>query len=108
MSSIRENPSSIEQINHLIRSRRSVFPDQFEKDSTIPEDIIWQLLKNANWAPNHTQTEPRRLVGFTVKGGKSIPPVHPPPSNTTPATNSSQDNTTNHLRTPLPRSHILP
>src|SRR5258708_12310982 len=79
MSSIRENPSSIEQINHLIRSRRSVFPDQFEKDSTIPEDIIWQLLENANWAPNHKQTDPWRFVVFSGEGRKKIASFQSPP-----------------------------
>jgi nitroreductase len=56
------------QVNQLIRSRRSVFPDQFEKGKEIPEEVIWQLLENANWAPNHKNTEPWRFTVFAGKG----------------------------------------
>jgi len=72
MSTISDNTSSIGQINQLIRSRRSIFPDQFDKDKTIPEEVIWQLLENANWAPNHKQTEPWRFVVFSGAGLKKI------------------------------------
>jgi nitroreductase len=56
------------QVNLLMRSRRSVFPDQFEKGRVIPDEIIIQLLENANWAPNHKRTEPWRFVVFTGDG----------------------------------------
>ncbi|HEX9510348.1 MAG TPA: nitroreductase [Puia sp.] len=107
MSSIRENPSSIEQINHLIRSRRSVFPDQFEKDSTIPEDIIWQLLENANWAPNHKQTEPWRFVVFSGEGRKKIASFQAARYKETAGDKFRQDKYDKLLSNPLLCSHIL-
>ena len=57
-----------ELINELIRTRRSVFTQQFEPGKTIPDDIIWQALENANWAPNHKFTEPWRFTVFTGQG----------------------------------------
>ncbi|HWK06063.1 MAG TPA: nitroreductase [Puia sp.] len=107
MSSIRENPSSIEQINHLIRSRRSVFPDQFDKDITIPEDIIWQLLENANWAPNHKQTEPWRFVVFSGEGRKKIASFQATRYKETAGEKFRQDKYDKLLSNPLLCSHIL-
>ena len=57
-----------DQVNELIRTRRSVFVPQFEPGKTIPDDIIWQLLENANWAPTHKRSEPWRFVVFTGAG----------------------------------------
>jgi nitroreductase len=57
-----------ELITELIRSRRSVFTQQFEPGKKIPDEIIWQALENANWAPNHKFTEPWRFTVFTGKG----------------------------------------
>lgn len=60
----------IEQINALTRNRRSIYPYQYEKGKVIPDPIIWQILENANRAPNHKQTEPWRFTVFTGEGLK--------------------------------------
>jgi nitroreductase len=57
-----------QQLNELIRTRRSVFVPQFEPGKIIPDDVIWQLLENANWAPSHKRTEPWRFTVFTGAG----------------------------------------
>ncbi len=57
-----------QQLDELIRTRRSVFVPQFEPGQLIPDDVIWQLLENANWAPSHKRTEPWRFVVFTGAG----------------------------------------
>jgi nitroreductase len=59
-----------EIINAIIKNRRSIYPYQYEKGKIIPDDIIWQILENANYAPNHKQTEPWR---FTVFSGAGLP-----------------------------------
>ena len=59
---------SPEQVNELIRTRRSVFVPQFEAGRVIPDAIIWQLLENANWAPTHKRSEPWRFIVFTGAG----------------------------------------
>src|ERR1044072_1625277 len=61
-----------ELINELIRTRRSVFTQQFEPGKVIPDAIIWQALENANWAPTHKFTEPWRFTVFTGDGLKKL------------------------------------
>ncbi len=58
----------INTINHLIRNRRSVFPDQFEQGRQVPDDIIREILINATWAPNHGRNEPWWFTVFTGEG----------------------------------------
>jgi nitroreductase len=65
-------PAEKELINRLIASRRSVFPKQFEPGEVIPDEIIWQALENANWAPSHKLTEPWRFTVFTGEGLKKL------------------------------------
>ncbi|TPG67533.1 nitroreductase [Hymenobacter nivis] len=63
-------PSSFDpqQLNDLIRTRRSVFVPQFVRGKVIPDAIVWQLLENANWAPSHKKSEPWRFTVFTGAG----------------------------------------
>lgn len=51
-------------LNEVIRSRRSVFPPAFS-DKRIDDEIINQILENANWAPTHKLTEPWRFHVIT-------------------------------------------
>lgn len=53
-----------EQVNELIRKRRSIYPNMMT-DEPIPDDIIWELLENANHAPTHKLTQPWRFKVFT-------------------------------------------
>ena len=59
---------NIEEINHLIRHRRSVFPKQFEPGKPVDDDIIREILTNATWAPSHGSTEPWHFVVFSGAG----------------------------------------
>jgi nitroreductase len=59
---------NLDEINHLIRNRRSIFPVQYRKGARIPKEIIEQLLENANWAPTHGRTEPWRFTVFSGAG----------------------------------------
>lgn len=54
---------SIQQVNDLIRLRRSVFPDDY-LEGEIDRATIELILENANWAPNHKKTEPWRFKVF--------------------------------------------
>jgi len=63
---------NVEEINQLIRNRRSVFPDQFVAGKQIPNEIVHQILENATWAPNHGQTEPWKFIVFTDQGLKTL------------------------------------
>ncbi len=61
-----------DNINHLIRNRRSVFPDQFEAGKHIPDEIIENILINATWAPTHGQNEPWHFSVYTGDGLKQL------------------------------------
>lgn len=50
----------------LIRNRRSIYPPMYI-DKPIDEDVIKEMLENANWAPNHKKTEPWRFKVY--RGG---------------------------------------
>jgi nitroreductase len=62
----------VEEINDLMRNRRSVFPNQFEAGKHIPDEIIREILTNATWAPNHGHTEPWHFTVFTGEGLKRL------------------------------------
>lgn len=59
---------NVEEINRLIRSRRSVFPKQYAEGQKVDDAIVKQILENAGWAPNHGQTEPWKFMVFTEGG----------------------------------------
>jgi nitroreductase len=58
--------------NHLIKNRRSVFPDQFVPGKEVPAELVRQILENATWAPNHGQTEPWHFTVFAGDGLKKL------------------------------------
>ena len=61
-----------EYFNVLVKSRRSVFPDQFVAGKKVPDDMIRQIIENATWAPNHGQMEPWEFTVFTGDGLKTL------------------------------------
>ena len=64
--------NSAEYFNHLARSRRSVFPEQFEEGKKVDDSIIKEILINATWATNHGQAEPWQFTVFTGEGLKKL------------------------------------
>jgi nitroreductase len=56
------------QFNSIVQNRRSIYPYQFEKEKKIADEIIWQILENANRAPTHKLTEPWRFTVFSGEG----------------------------------------
>jgi nitroreductase len=54
-------------VSQVIKSRRSVFPAQYNKEP-ISKAELDQILEAANWAPTHKKTEPWR---FKVMQGAS-------------------------------------
>jgi nitroreductase len=60
-----------EEINRLIEVRRSIFPKNYTGEK-VSDEIVMQLLKNANWAPTHKFTEPWRFVVFSGEGLKKL------------------------------------
>lgn len=60
----------IDEVNRLIRHRRSIFPKQFKVGEKVDDAIVRQMLENANWAPSHHATQPWR---FKVYTGNALP-----------------------------------
>jgi nitroreductase len=56
-----------DRLNELIKFRRSTKPRLFN-GSKIDDNIVWQILENSNWAPNHGLTQPWRYKVFTGSG----------------------------------------
>lgn len=54
-----------EEINQLIRNRRSIFPRQFS-ERIVERHVVEAMLENANCAPNHGKTEPWRFTVFSA------------------------------------------
>ena len=59
---------NLHPISALIRARRAIYPKSY-REQIIPEEILLEVLENANWAPTHKMTEPWR---FRVLRGKSL------------------------------------
>ncbi len=62
---------NISEINRLIRTRRSIYPVQYSGEE-VPDEVINEMLENANWAPNHGHTEPWSFVVFKGEGIKKL------------------------------------
>lgn len=94
-------------INHLIKTRRSSFVKQFKPGGKINDAIIEQLLENANWAPNHKQTEPWRFTVFTGDGIKKLAAYQAQLYKATAGTSYKQDKYEKLLESPLLCTHII-
>lgn len=60
----------VHQFNAIIKNRRTILPPLYIKGKRIPDEVVWQILENANYAPNHKHTEPWRFTVFTQEGLK--------------------------------------
>ena len=59
---------NIAEINQLIHSRRSIFPKDYSGER-VNDEVVKQMLENANWAPTHKLTEPWR---FKILTGEAL------------------------------------
>ncbi len=59
--------SNIEVLRSIIQSRRSIYQGSYTTDE-IPDSVIWEILRSANYAPTHKLTEPWRFVVFRHQG----------------------------------------
>ncbi|HEY8970091.1 MAG TPA: nitroreductase [Puia sp.] len=107
MSTINETKITPDEIDQLIRQRRSTFPDQFEKGRPIEDTTIWRLLENANWAPNHKRTEPWRFTVFAGEGLKRFAAFQAMRYKETAGEKFRQDKYDKLLENPEKASHII-
>lgn len=57
------NTPTAQVVTDIIRRRRSLYPKMYN-DQPIAEELIREILDNANWAPTHRFTEPWRFRVF--------------------------------------------
>jgi len=95
------------QLNTLMASRRAVFTTQFVAGKTIPDEIVWQLLENANWAPTHKRTEPWRFVVFTGQGLQKLAEFQASRYRQTAGAAFKPEKAEKLLRTPGECSHVI-
>ncbi len=62
---------NIDEVDHLIRNRRSIYPNMYSGEE-VSDEVIKSMLENANWAPTHRLTEPWRFVVFKGEGIKKL------------------------------------
>lgn len=62
---------NLTELNDIIRSRRSIKPEQFS-GVAVPDDLVEQLLENARWAPTHGLTQPWFFKVFRGEGLKKL------------------------------------
>lgn len=66
-------------VTALMESRRSIKPSDFS-ERRVDDDVIWQMLSNANWAPTHGMTEPWRFFVYAdaarVQLGKRLGEIY--------------------------------
>lgn len=61
---------NLSEVNDLIRSRRTIRPEQFT-ERKVQRDQIELILNNAQWAPNHGKTEPWRFQVFQSEASRN-------------------------------------
>ena len=58
---------NLSEVNELIRSRRTIYPEQFS-DRKVHKELLENILTNAQWAPTHGNTQPWRFHVFMEDG----------------------------------------
>ncbi len=97
-----------DEITKLIRNRRSIFPAQYSREK-VKNEIVEEMLENANWAPTHKLTEPWRFTVFSGDGLKKLAAFQAELYRKTTMENGTF-NTTKHEKLqskPLMASHVI-
>ena len=98
---------NVEEINRLIRHRRSVFPKQFAEGKKVDDAIVTQILENATWAPTHGLTEPWKFVVFTDEGRQKLANFQAELYKKEAGENFKEATYQNLLNNPLKASHVI-
>ncbi|MDB5205810.1 MAG: nitroreductase, partial [Flavisolibacter sp.] len=98
---------NIEEINGLIKNRRSHFPKQFDTTRKVDDTVVQQILENATWAPSHGQTEPWKFVVFTGEGLQKLATFQAELYKKEAGDNFKEAPYQNLLANPLMASHVI-
>ncbi len=97
-----------ESFDALVRTRRSVFPKDYTGEE-VDDNIIRQMLENANWAPTHKLTEPWRFIVYTGDGLKQLAQLQAAVYKTVTERDGTfrEERYQNLLTKPMQSSHII-
>ncbi len=98
---------NVEEINDLIKSRRSIFPAQFEPGKKVDDAIVTQILENATWAPSHGNIEPWKFVVFTGEGLQKLATFQAELYKAEAGENFKENVYKNLSANPLKASHVI-
>lgn len=62
---------NLSEISELIKTRRTIYPEQFS-DRKVHKEQIELILNNAQWAPTHGNTQPWRFHVFADQGLQTL------------------------------------
>ncbi len=62
---------SFEELTHIIKSRKSVFPKSYNEEQITDLEVL-KILENATWAPTHKMTEPWSFIIFRGESKKKL------------------------------------
>lgn len=96
-----------QQVNELIRNRRSTFPKQFAEGRKIDDAIVQNLLENAMWAPSHGNIQPWKFVVFTGEGLQKLARFQSELYKESSGENFKETTYKNLAETPLKASHVI-
>ncbi|MCS6974331.1 MAG: nitroreductase [Cyclobacteriaceae bacterium] len=94
--------------NTIILQRKSTYPAQYSGEP-VPDEIVHQILENANRAPTHKRTEPWRFMVFCGEGRRKLAETQAAvyKSVTTADGTFKEERYRNLLTKPLESSHII-
>lgn len=94
--------------NHLIHNRKSTFPAQYSGQE-ISDEIVWQILENANRAPTHKRTEPWRFMVYCGDGRKKLAEIQAAVYKQVTVADGTfkEERYQNLLKKPFESSHII-
>jgi nitroreductase len=101
------NKTNPQEINELIRNRRSTFPKQYAEGKKIDDAIVEQVLENATWAPSHGNIQPWKFIVFTGEGLQTLASFQSELYKETTPDNFKEATYNNLKETPLKASHII-
>ena len=95
-------------VNDFLAGRRSVYQSQYSGEP-VSDEVVKQMLINANWAPTHKLTEPWRFVVFTGNGIRKLAEFQSSLYKAVTTTNGTykEDRYENLLTKPMLSSHII-
>lgn len=96
-----------EEFNRLVRSRRSVFPKQYEPGRRVPDEVVRQIVENATWAPSHGNLQPWKFIVYTGEGLNRLAQFQSELYRETSGEKFKQATFENLQANPLKASHVI-